>query len=224
MVTKKTQLKKRLQRGVTLIEMLVVVAIFSIVASILLFNYSDFSTNVSLRNLTQDIALSLRKAQTYATSVQSLPNGASTTEFPSYGMTFSADAITTPFVPHSKQFVFFADILDGVSQNTKTYQSTGTCGSPAVGNECVEAFTITTGDKIISLCYDNNGTYTCSSTGALDITFNRPSPDAVICFKPAGYGGTCATTASSHAEVILESPKGVTRSVLIWNTGQIAVQ
>lgn len=223
MVTIQTQFKKTLQSGVTLIEMLVVVAIFSIVASILLFNYSNFSTNVSLRNLTQDIALSLRKAQTYATSVQSLPNGASTTEFPSYGMTFSPDAITSPFVPHSKQFVFFADIFD-IGQNTKTYQSAGTCGSPMVGNECVEAFTITTGDRIVSICYDNNGTYTCSSTGALDVTFNRPSPDAVICFKPAGYGGTCATTASSHAEVVLESPKGVTRSVLIWNTGQIAVQ
>lgn len=225
MINTPTQLTSSRQKGVTLIEMLVVVGIFSIVATILLFNYSDFSSNVSIRNLTQDMALSLRKAQTYATSVQRLPNGASTTTFPSYGMSFSAGAQTNPFIPYNKQFIFFADIPTGAQAQTGSYQqSQTTCGAPDTGNECVEAFTIATGDKIVSLCYDNSGSYACTDTGALDVTFRRPSPDAVICYKAGGYGGACSIGNISHAEVVIESPKGLRRSVLIWNTGQIAVQ
>lgn len=223
MVIHKKQLGSRSwQSGVTLIEMLVVVGIFSVISSVILFNYSDFSTTVSLKNLTQDIALTLRKAQTYATSVQSLPNGSSTTEFPSYGMSFSPDTSAGgAFLPYSKRFVLFADIIPA----DKKYSSTGSCGSPSSGNECVESITITGSDKIKEVCVENGVEDLCSSGSAvLDITFQRPSPDAIICYRAGGYADNCAFGIPSYAKIKVQSAKGVNRTILIWNTGQISTQ
>ncbi len=205
--------------------MLVVIGIFGLVSSVLMFNYSDFSNNVSIRNLSQDIALNLRKAQTYATSVQSLPNGASTTDFPSYGMSFSPSTTAGSTIAYNKQIVFFADIPTGAPlAPNKKYDYGVACGSPDVNNECVQRLTITTQDKVLQVCRDVNSVEQCATSGVLDVTFRRPTSDAIICYRSGGYIGECAVENSSYAKVILESPKGLRRTVLIWNTGQIAVQ
>lgn len=225
MVTKKKQQKTFFKRGVTLIEMIVVIGIFGLVSSVLMFNYSDFSNNVSIRNLSQDIALNLRKAQTYATSVQSLPNGASTTDFPSYGISFSPNTTVGTTTAYAKQVVFFADIPTGSPlASNKKYDYGAGCGTPDVGNECIQRMTIATQDKVLEVCRDVNSVEQCATAGVLDVTFRRPSPDAIICFRPVGYGSDCALENSSYAKVVLESPKGIRRTVLVWNTGQIAVQ
>lgn len=202
--------------------MIVVVGIISLISSVLIFNYSDFRTNVSIRNLTQDIALSLRKAQTYATSVQSLGDGSSSEDFPSYGMSFSPSQTQgAEFIPYNKKFVLFADI----PVSNQKYDSTGVlCGTPSATDECVEAISITTPDKIVAICTDSTGAEVCSSTGLLDVTFQRPSPDAIICYRAGGYGDSCAPGAASYAKVVLQSAAGISRNILIWNTGQIAIQ
>lgn len=218
MVINKKQIN---QAGVTLIEMLVVIAIFGMISSVLLFNYSDFSTGVSLKNLTQDVALTLRKAQTYATSVQSLPNGSLTTDFPSYGMSFSANTTSSGnYVPYNKRFVLFADI----PVSNKKYDASNFCGSPSAGNECVDSITITSGDKIVSVCSNASGSEVCSSDGTVDISFQRPSPDAIICYRTVSDPTNCVSGTASYAKIILQSAKGISRSILIWNTGQIATQ
>jgi prepilin-type N-terminal cleavage/methylation domain-containing protein len=175
------------QSGVTLVELLVVVAIFAMISSVLMFNYSDFSTNVSIRNLSQDIALTVRKVQTYATSVQGIDNtNINTRSFPAYGISFSLDATSSQFGPNTKQFVVFADIPDNPGQlPNKHYDNNGVCGNPVVGSECVENISINTFDSIVELCTDATG---CVSNGSIDITFRRPVPDAIICYKTSVSG------------------------------------
>lgn len=212
------------QSGVTLVELIVVIAIFAMVSSVLMFNYSDFSTNVSLRGLSQEIALSIRKAQTYATSVHSL-GGAPTApgNYPAYGISFSVqDPTGASYEPSKKSFVLFADIpLTPNPLPNKKYDSDGDCGAMVEGSECLEEFNITTSDKIVGFETDVTGQV---KTGSVAITFRRPTPDAIICYSSAGPHDDCITTPISYVKLILESAKGANRSVTVWNTGQISVE
>jgi type II secretory pathway pseudopilin PulG len=222
-INKKQFVGKFLQKGITVVELLVVVGIVAVVSSVLMFNYSDFSNNVSIRNLSQEIALTTRKVQTYATSVRGIDNvdGVSTKKFPAYGISFSVDASTGEFDPNRKQFILFADIPNpfaGPLPN-KLYDVDGSCGSPVVGGECLEKFSINTADSIVQICTDV--TSGCVSTGSVDITFRRPVPDAIICYRTASDIG-CQS--ASYVEIVVESAKGLRRKVSVWNTGQISVK
>lgn len=209
-------------RGVTLVELIVVIGIFSVVSSVLIFNYSDFSTNVSVRNLSQEVALSIRKAQTYATSVRGIDNiNTSSRDYPAYGVSFSLSPSSGQFEPNSKSFILFADIPDvpGGTPN-KRYDSNGSCGTPGNGGECIENFSIETFDSIVEVCTDATG---CISAGSFDITFRRPTPDAIICYKLSS-ADACQTSSISYIDIVLQSAKGLRRSVSVWNTGQISVK
>lgn len=206
-----------MQAGLTLIEMIVVVSIFAVVASILFFNFSDFNTTISVRNLSQEIALMVRKAQTYATGVHNLDGVATSSDlFPAYGMSFSARPTGPAYSAYAKQFVLFADTASTPGVTNRMYDNGTSCGTPAVGNECVEVFGITTGDKITSLCTDQG----CASDTVVNVVFRRPSPDAEICIVS---NGAC-TTRLSFLKIVIQSARGVARAVVIWNTGQISVQ
>lgn len=57
--------------GFTLIEFIVIMSIFAIMASVALFNFQGFRSNVAVNNLAQDIALLARQAQTFGWSTLS---------------------------------------------------------------------------------------------------------------------------------------------------------
>ncbi len=214
-----------LQKGVTLIEMIVVVAIIAAVSSVIIFNYSDFSTNVSVRNLAQEIALSVRKAQTYATSARPIDglSGVDSGSFPGYGISFSVGGPLTPsdpMTPGPKQFVLFAQV--GGQGDQPLYDKGLQCGNPSASDECLESFAITTADRITSICgIPGSGRPVCYTDAKVDITFERPSPDAIICLSANQSEYLCTIP---YVVINLESAKGLKRSVTIWTTGQISVQ
>ncbi len=212
------------QAGVTLIEMLVVVAIIGVVSSAILFNYSDFSTNVSLRNLSQEVALSARKAQTYATSVRILGQSAVLSDtFAGYGISFAVPGSADGYSPNQKQFDLFADT--GIPPNGMYEFLPAVCGDiPVSGSECIENFAINTADKIVGICI-NGAVYEegrCLEDATVDITFKRPNPDALFCVHDGNAG--CRTDSIGSVGIVLESAKGFTRTVTIYTTGQITAQ
>ncbi len=201
--------------------MLVVIAIFAIVASVLLFNYTGFSTSVAVRNLSEEIGLTVRQAQSYATSVHSLAgtNGALSDTYPAYGISFSLDNNPATFAPNPTTFVLFADVSptnNGITDDL--YENNGTCGNPAANAECLESFGIQNNDVITSLCTDKAGCMTGS--GTVNVVFRRPNPDAEICVA----GTDCSTDLQSYLYVTLESPQNITRVIKIYSTGQISVE
>ncbi len=204
---------KKSQSGLTLVEVMVVVAIFALVSGVLFFNFNDFNTNVTLRNLSQETALAIRKAQTYATGVQKL-DGIETysSTFSAYGISFSPDDNATAFAPNSKRFILFADS----GSANRIYANSGICGNPSTSNECLESFTINTPEKIARLCTDLG----CITSGTVNVVFRRPSPDAEICVV---ISGNCDSP-RSFLKIELESIRGNMRSVTIWNTGQISIE
>jgi type II secretory pathway pseudopilin PulG len=60
--------KNKQQAGFTVIEFIVIMSIFAAMAAVALFNFRDFSDVSTLNNLTFDIALEIKRAQTIGSS------------------------------------------------------------------------------------------------------------------------------------------------------------
>ena len=58
-------------KGFTLIEFIVILSIFAIMAGVALVNFAGFRSNVGLNNLAHDIALTIRQAQVFGWASQS---------------------------------------------------------------------------------------------------------------------------------------------------------
>ncbi|MBI1999424.1 MAG: type II secretion system protein [Parcubacteria group bacterium] len=148
--------KQKTRRGFTLIELLVTVSIFVIVSVIVLANYPAFNSRIVLDNLAHDIALSVREAQVFGTSIKEFGIGSGV--FPSHGVYFDTAA--------NKEFVLFADT------DRDTYYDTGT--------ELVERFSIQKGNTVSALCGFTSPVAACNAVSKLHITFIRPNPEATI--------------------------------------------
>lgn len=200
----------------TLVELLVVLAIFFIVAGLTIFDYGRFRSSVSLQNLADDVALSIRRAQNYAIGVKSSNPSA----FDSgYGIHFSTKPLVSSDIRSGsdKSFVIFAD-LDANHVYDYTTSSSAVCDASTIttGEECVDLLSITTADSVYQICPDGGN---CVSQGVVDITFLRPNPDAYICVD-----SSCGSSLSSVDIVVKNSQSGDTKIISVSNIGQISVR
>jgi len=204
--------------GLTMIELVVTVGIFVVVTAVVLASYPKFSSQIVLDNVAYQIALSVRQAQTYGLSVMEFGIGG---VFPGYGIYFPSPA------NDSKSFTIFADV-----NGDKKYNLTG-CGVD--GSECLDKFTIQSSEIIYALCGnlkndgvapfstidDLSGVGNCGNINSLHISFTRPDPDATI---TAYLGGVDYDDSYSDAEIVIATPTGNVKTVVIWSTGQISVE
>lgn len=183
----------RLAAGFTLIELLVVTGIITLISSLVLVNNNRFGGEVLLQNLAYDIALSIRQAQQYGISVQNFQGdyGAA------YGMHFQLSPASGNGV-----YVLFADAVN----RNGLYDS----------GELVQSTTISQGYKVGDLCVTPpSGVETCGLS-SLDVTFQRPEPDAYI--RTAVISGL-----NESARIRVTSPRGDTKDITLETNGQIAV-
>lgn len=208
-------------KGFTLIELVVVITIMLILTSVFLIRQQRFNSSTLLRSLAYSIALSIRQAQAYGTSIKEstggsfnqLTTGASTAA-KSYGIFFNS---TTP-----NTYILFADL-----NNNGVYNGPG---------EGVQTFTIGQNYSISRLCAVTTGaspTYRCwsstqSNITSLTVIFKRPNPDS--CIATSLNANACAPTPSgetySAGYVQLKGLGGLvtdTRGVTTTITGQISV-
>lgn len=190
-------------KAFTLIEVMISVAIVSVIAAVVLFNYSTFSDNLSLSAAAQEVVLDIRRAQTYGLSVKEATAGGG--QFDSaYGVRFEGGISATNFV------LFVDRDRDG------QYDAGGVCGT--AGSECVENIVFRDGVTIASIHGNGNGTP--GGADSLEFTFLRPNPDAIIQFLK--NGSVVATPTLGRVKLI--SKKGKTLFVAVLNTGQISIQ
>ncbi len=211
---------KNTQNGMTLVELMVVLAIFIIVAGITIFDYSRFRSNVSLQNLGDDIALSIRRAQNYAIGVHS--SQASNFSY-GYGIHFSTANYNglDARAGSKKNFIIFNDLNSNKEYNYAVSTST-ICGSNILiqaNDECIDMLNITSNDSVYQIC--PNGA-NCTTSGYADVTFLRPNPDAYIC--SGSIGGSCSGPISSVDVIIKNDQSGETKTISISSVGQISVK
>jgi prepilin-type N-terminal cleavage/methylation domain-containing protein len=203
--------KASLTAGFTLIEMIVAVAIFTIITSVLLFNYNNFNSRLNLDILVHQIAQWGRDTQVSAMSVR--PSRTNVNSFSGFGLHFD---MVTP-----KSFIYFAD-LNG-SKKYDPLEAGKKCGDAGV--ECEKVINILKGNAIEKICgypFISGSQGLCpagfESLSSVDAVFTRPNPDA--CVSGAG-AGTCIY---SHADITVVSPAKYRHTIQVWTTGQISVQ
>lgn len=180
-------------RAFSLVELLVVVMIFTVISSVILANHSKFNSSVLLGSVAYDMALSLRQAQVYGLSTQQFAG-----QFQlGYGIHFAG----------TNSYTLFADI-----DKDQRYNNTV--------DSIVQTYTLGQGYSIQSFCgIRADGSHECSNgtsaIGHLDVGFLRPNPDATITSENAGV--------YSSAIITVQSGAGQTRTVTIQSTGQISV-
>ncbi len=192
-------------RGFTLVEMLIVLGIFFVISSIVLLNYKGFGSDLLLTNLSYDIALQLRRAQSYGVSVKSISDAEGFVH--AYGVHFDQDQAT---------FKFFIDINDNEVFDPGD-------GPP------IEIYNINNQDRIFRLCYKDtsDGSSHCTNGGgnnpnAIDVLFKRPDPDAKITICVSEPLPSCQT-GKAIGQIDIVSVRGLHRYVTVRDTGEISV-
>ena len=196
-----------LNKGFSLVELLVVLSIFLIITSVVLFNQNKFSSDISITNVAYSIALEIRQAQ-----VSGILVGQGRDDFDK--------AFGVHFMIENNQIVF---------QNFKDYDDSLTYNEW----EGDASQQLSEGNIILSVCTYTSATEqsgkkclapTTSSTSgvltAVDIMYKRPEPSAIIIDTSSAN----ANDRRKRVEVIVQSSLGDrTRTIKAYNTGQISV-
>jgi len=206
------------KQGLTSIELVVVFAIFAALASSVLFGYREFSTNIKLQNLAQDVALQIRQAQNRAVSgsfplLNDQQVGPSLNWAPSYGIYFSAES------GQNQEFKLFFDDNQKAVVNPiilGNHIMDGECGG-GPQSECFDIVQITNGEIIQSICLNEVTTGTCDSVDNVYITFTRPLNRATILVNDESIP---ASDVSIYLRSTTESPA----IVRVMAAGQIIVE
>ncbi|MES2214151.1 MAG: type II secretion system protein [Patescibacteria group bacterium] len=221
----------RLKSGFTLLELLVSIGLMLIIISVVLSGQSTYTKRASLRNLANDIALTVRQAQVYGTSVQGFRPVAGSAEFTNaYGVHFN---ISNNVDPAAKTvYTFFADRPQNGQPKNQIYDSGPSCPplSTNPDSECIERSIIPGGNQIDDICLITlTGGFTCSNNSSIsgvNVTFLRPETSANLVFMGnSGNALPFCTQAQpcKGVRIKLLSPTGNTSTVDIYKTGQISI-
>ncbi len=179
-----------------MLEMLVTIAIISIITAVVVVRYGSFSAAVLLKSQVYELALNVREAQVFAISVRT--ESATPNPFRNaYGVYFTTDS---PSV--------YTLFLDDEGNESVLYDTSPT--DESLGNP----FTIDSRFYISRICVND-----CAvDVDNLSVSFKRPDFDAQLAV--AGYG----LVASAEVIVASVADPSQTKSVRINSTGQISVQ
>jgi type II secretory pathway pseudopilin PulG len=199
------KLNKKTKRngGMSYVELIVVLSIFAVMSSVVIFNYGDFQAKVDIKNLASDIALKVVEAQKFSLSGQLPPSAqynlivSPATWKPSYGVYFDTTTSTA-----SKQFIYFVDL-----NNLNGYEN----------GEELNTISITKNNYIsrIDKCTDATCTSPASINNPLSVTFKRPDSGAI-------FTGA-SVTGSEYVQITIKSPKGITALIKLYPSGRIQV-
>jgi prepilin-type N-terminal cleavage/methylation domain-containing protein len=184
-------------KGMTYVELIVVLTIFSVISGITIFDYKKFEHRVEIKDLASIIASKIIEAQKNAQAGRKTSDSSFTGQDssgknrkPAYGIRFDSTLTPTPPSPNAS-FIYFADL-----DNSADYDVSSTCGSVPAG-ECLEKVEIYKGYRIkeieISYLDPNISPFICINS-IIDITFKRSDPNV-------GFNTSCNNNNNNISEV-----------------------
>ncbi len=193
--------KPKYNKGMTAIELVIVLGIFTFIASTVVFNYGKFQSKVDIKNLANEIAIKITEAQRGAVAGK-INSSVSAGWKPAYGVLFN-----TAF---NNKFLYFID-LD--NSNTCTGAQ---CSTFTVGGEVLEVITITKGNTIPVSGLQISGAGCPSTVSNLAVVFTRPDSSPSLTSSQITSG--CTPT---EALINVSSPVSMTGKIRIYATGRI---
>lgn len=206
----------RVSRGVTLIELVIVLAIIGVLSGLFVTSQTTFNKTILLTNTAYDVALTIRDAQTFGlgsrVSLKALELDSKTA---GYGV---------HFMPDTASFELFADVTPVNSTSCHPAPLTGPGSPSAVPGDCVyqveelvQSYLLGNGMKIA-----DNGICVFSSEwdcglSSLDIVFARPNTKTFF-----SADGTYSNSLT-RAQIIVTSPQGGQRYVCVQLSGEVYV-
>lgn len=191
-------------KGFTLVELIVVSTIILLISVFIFFQQSKFNSSTILRSLTYSVALSVRQAQVYGTSVRESSPGSGI-----FGQGYGV------YIPSA-----------GTATDNTYYMFSDNNGDGAyTSGEELPVYRLGTGYRISAVCAVAVGGSTCNALTSLTVYFRRPNPDA--CISSAVSPAACALGATevySRAYITVGNGGNTdSRSIKVTDTGQIAV-
>jgi prepilin-type N-terminal cleavage/methylation domain-containing protein len=200
------------QAGMTYVELIVVLSIFSIMTSIVLFDYNKFEEKIDIKILANDIALKIIEAQKSSVSGKLPPTAqqASISDEwkPSYGLYVDSA------LANNKKLVYFTDLLP---QNSAYDPSV----CPGAG-ECLDSVTITKGNYISRIDSFIGSTLNQQITRPLSITFKRPGSSAVFAITNPD-NSISILNGFDYVQITITSVSSVNSYIKIYNSGRVQI-
>ena len=205
-----------MNRGFTIIEMLVALFIIGVLAAIILTSRSQFSSTVLLTNTASDVALSLRSAETYGIGTKT-PNSAN--QNAGYGISFDD--------PYS--YTFFEDTDPSAPPGSSPLTIPGDGQFKAGADQLVQTYQLGNSMRISAICgYEHVEGNKCYTPGDdhLDIVFVRPNTLAIMHFilnngkveyppdTKVGLETAC---------IVIQSPQNTTATIRVDQLGEISI-
>lgn len=214
--------------GFSVVELVVASAIFMVVTTVVVANYPRANSRLSLNMLAQDIAIVIREAQVYGTSIINSDDGSVAG---SYGVYINGHEYqpVSPDLPYAKRVVLFKENEVVTTPSNNELDNTDCMGSITT-DTCVQQLNIKSRNKILFLCKDgfDEANYTCNPGGDLRVTnivFKRPNPDAIFTtYKTPPT--SAAETDASKVVIIVQSEDDATakRAIIVAKSGYIQVK
>jgi len=208
METKIKKQKYNLKKGFTLIELLITIVIFVILTGVVLLNSNTFDNTILLNNLSYDIALTIKEAQSYGVNVAENSQGLFNTKTQAYGVYFNLDKNNTNFI-----------LFNDLDSNHK-YEDGDITNCLASNSECIQKYTMRNGTHISGICVGSSESDCEIHNGIteLSILFYRPNLNAVIHTFPE------TIPPPTYAKITLSAANTATSSIVITSIGQIYVK
>jgi len=196
-------------KGFTLIELVVVIAIMVLITTAILARQARFDSSTLLRSLSYSVALTIRSAQVYGTSVR----GSATAQ---------ANCTAGTYVSGSCYAGAYGVYFNGPNSYSLFADNNGNGVYDASVDTIVQTYQIGAGFQISKFCgVLPGGSKHCSTDGSpiswLVVYFKRPNPDALFT-SSAGetYNG-------AYIQIAAINDPTNTHSISVASTGEIAV-
>lgn len=184
------------ENGFTLIELMVTVGIFVFMTALVMSKYNDFYSGIIFKNMAYDIAITVRQAQSYGISVKA--DTVSSSFNKAYGVNFSsANPSRFSLYPYSSSGSVYT--FSGDPEKTYNLKFGATVYDRRVGS--------------------SGGGSTMTPVNVLDIIFQRPNPEVIICGTTSGGGNSCIYT-SAQIQLRLGTK---TKQIDINKAGQVSI-